>query len=703
MGKPRLAISNAPFFISVVFLLAALSICSEPTLAGDRQEAEPPSPQQTGPGEGRQSEIPQVGLEEVLVTATRTERSRSQLPVSASVIPAGEIASSAAVNLDDAIRTETGIGVKRVVGVASGIPSMISIRGVPSANRTLILVDGIPLNASGTGFLGLNEIPLDAVERVEIVRGPFSSLYGANAYGGVINAITWPGEGKPMIEVRGGAGSERYWEAGVTSGGRTGPLRYFVTADKRDVGNYFFRSYVLDRSVDFLSGEEHLSQKEAVNYGYEDLRLLGKVSMDVGRAGSLTLHGRFFDSELGYGRTKFLGQPRNIIADNTTFLVGPTFELSGGKEYQIQGGGYFRYRRDGLLNETFSHWNPFPPYPVFAYTRSRATFYDWQAQGSVSLEAYGQTLTAGFEYIGNRGDFDPLLDQRLGIPIPGAVGITERIDNVGLYGQSEIRLAPGFTIVPGLRGDYHSEFGWALSPRLGLSWRAFPDTHFHASAGRAFRAPTLSELFQPDWMVAPGVTLVSNSSLEPEYIWAFDAGMEHRFGRFASISVDGFYNDMDNLIGFETREDTLNYVNISSAWSAGFEIEAEARPLTWLSPFVRYAFQETEERQTGEDLEYMPAHTMHLGLRLDASKGCFRLTGSWVSSWIGERMYHDWVTGKPRDLSPYWRMDCSLKVTWKERIWVSFAGQNLTDELYEETGGILAPGRFLFARAGAIF
>lgn len=215
-------------------------------------------------------------LDEVVVTATRTERSRSHVPVSTSVIPSVEISSSAAVNLDDVIRTETGIGVKRVVGIASGIPSMISIRGVPSANRTLILVDGIPLNASGTGFLSLNEIPLEAVERVEIARGPFSSLYGANAYGGVINAITWPGEGTPTIEARAGASDERYWEAGLTSGGQVGPICYFATADIRDVGNYVFRDYVLDRDLDFLTGEEKVSRKEAVNYGYEDIRLRGE-------------------------------------------------------------------------------------------------------------------------------------------------------------------------------------------------------------------------------------------------------------------------------------------------------------------------------------------------------------------------------------------------------------------------------------------
>jgi len=314
-----------------------------------------------------------------------------------------------------------------------------------------------------------------------------------------------------------------------------------------------------------------------------------------------------------------------------------------------------------------------------------------------------QTLLGGFEYLGNEAEFATLIDRRLGIRVPGGQGVTDTVDNFGMYLQDEIAFTPSLVLIPGLRGDWHSEFGWAVSPRLGFSWGIDPETHLHASAGRAFRAPTLSELFQPDWMVAPGVTLVSNSRLKPEYIWAFDGGVERDFGQWATVTLDGFYNDMDDLIGFETRADTLNYVNITSAWSAGLELGAEVRSLSWLCPFVHYTFQETEDRQTGENLEYMPAHMLHLGLRVDGRAGDFRLAGSWVSSWTGERMYRDWATGKARSLDPYWRTDVSLRVWWRDFLWAAFSAQNLTDELYEETGGILAPGRFLLLSAGACF
>jgi len=116
-----------------------------------------------------------VNLDKVVVTASRTKRLMSETPASVSVISKDMISASPAKTIEDLLLTQTGVQVKRVVSIGEGIPSDIIFRGIPgslAATRTLILVDGIPTNASGTPFLIVNEIPLDAVERIEIVRGP---------------------------------------------------------------------------------------------------------------------------------------------------------------------------------------------------------------------------------------------------------------------------------------------------------------------------------------------------------------------------------------------------------------------------------------------------------------------------------------------------------------------------------------------------
>ena len=134
-----------------------------------------------------------VSLETMVVTASRTARLVSETPVSVSIITRNMIESSPAKTIEDLLITQAGVQVSRTVAIGEGIPSNIIMRGIPGslvATRVLILVDGIPTNASGTPFLIVNEISLDAIERIEIVRGPCSSLYGANAVGGVINIIT---------------------------------------------------------------------------------------------------------------------------------------------------------------------------------------------------------------------------------------------------------------------------------------------------------------------------------------------------------------------------------------------------------------------------------------------------------------------------------------------------------------------------------
>jgi len=253
--------------------------------------------QEEGSEKDSEEEPSAIRLEEIVVTATRTERSLAEVPASVSVITEDEIQTAPAQNIDEILRTESGVDVKRVVGMGSGIPSMLSIRGVPGANRTLVLVDGMPANASGTGFISFNEVPLDSIERVEVVRGPFSSLYGANAFGGVINIITREGEGKPGAQIHGGLGSEGLWEAGAQSSGEMGRFSYSVLGDVRSIDNYLARDHDIDRS--YRSGTWTTTTKEVVNHDYEDLRFVGKFNFRIGDESSLTLHTRYFDSELG--------------------------------------------------------------------------------------------------------------------------------------------------------------------------------------------------------------------------------------------------------------------------------------------------------------------------------------------------------------------------------------------------------------------
>ena len=128
-------------------------------------------------------------LEEVVVTATRTRKEPDKAPGSVTVIRESELRRLKIYALDEAIKWEAGLYAKRTKGLSDSIPS-IQLRGLPGQDRTLILLDGIPINGGYSGLVDLNELSIEDVERIEVIRGPMSALYGGNSMGGVINIIT---------------------------------------------------------------------------------------------------------------------------------------------------------------------------------------------------------------------------------------------------------------------------------------------------------------------------------------------------------------------------------------------------------------------------------------------------------------------------------------------------------------------------------
>jgi outer membrane cobalamin receptor len=174
-------------------------------------------------------------FDKVVVTGTRTPRSIKENPANITVITREQIASSASTNVSDLLLYEPGIIVRRPTGMGEGGTGDINIRGVPgatAATRTLVLVDGIPTNAAGTPFLIINEVPMEAIERVEIVRGPYSNLYGPNAFGGVINIITR----NPGKYVHGGisaGGFDGFYDVAADAGGSAGRFSFLANGSLR--------------------------------------------------------------------------------------------------------------------------------------------------------------------------------------------------------------------------------------------------------------------------------------------------------------------------------------------------------------------------------------------------------------------------------------------------------------------------------------
>ena len=639
----------------------------------------------------------------IVVTATRTRRQSLEVPASVSVIPGEQIGASAAMNVDDCLRQVQGISVMQVMGMSQGMPSQINIRGVPGENRVLVLADGLPLNEASTRFASINEIPLSSIKQVEVIRGPFSSLYGTDAFGGVINIITKGDLEEPGLGAHAGLGNFGYYSVGADAGGGSGAIKYRIDLENRSVDNYLARDYAIDRRYDYATEKYIDTRSMPRNYDYSDSKILGKLSVDVGSDSSLSLYGRYFQSDMGYGQkdlSPIYPTPEDNVTKMRTALAGGMLNATYSPTLDLRIGGYFRHQTRELLGLDLLRMDG--ETQVYSRSYSESASDEWQAECGGDLQiGKSHTVSGGVEVRRSSIDFSPLRESASNADFPGAVGAQNHVIDTGLFVQDEVKIGSKLKIIGGLRYDHDSAFGSAASPRASAMYVLSDLTTVRASVGRAFRAPTLVELFQPPLSFGY-VTFNSNPDLKPEHIWSTDMEIEHKFSKTISGRVGLFYNDMDDLISDQASGAVLTNVNIDQARSEGVEASAHWSMTDFARLSFSYTFQKAEDKNTGNDLEYIPRQSGSISLNIDRTLGNWRIEGSLTDNYVGRRGFSDWATGNWYELNAYWRTDLALKLDYKESYWLKVGVQNLTDAEYQESMmSPLAPGRLAVMEAGA--
>ncbi|MBN1307261.1 MAG: TonB-dependent receptor [Chitinispirillaceae bacterium] len=720
--------------------------------------------------ESMPSDSPSAGkdvqsLDKMVVSATRTRRRVSETPASVTVISRKEIECSPANDVNDLIAKKTGVQVCRYAGMGEGVPYDIIMRGIPGgfgSTRILVLVDGVPTNASGTPFLVINEIPNEIIENIEIVRGPYSCLYGANAFGGVINVVTKTGDGRPSLAgmfetsypfnvvnawyddkpirkaARTGA-QQALWNGNFMSSGGNEKLHYLVNGGYRFIGNW-----LLDDSA--LVAKTDTSYLIPVrNYDYGDWRLFGKAGWRPNDRLSIALHTRYFNSNLGYGYTRYSPDTIDIDIKSDKVIFGPQVNYTVNDNFTLKAVGYVRRIRASYATEMNKQ-------PISWESEARDGQVD--LQGVLRAGAH-QVITLGGEFLSNGIAFGDVVTSK---NAEVETGLSERISNSGAYLQDEISFLERFHVVPGIRMDYHTAFGSAISPKLGISAAINDLVRLRSSAGRAFRAPNLTELYMQPLPLKDTITLESNPDLDPEYIWALDGGAD--FTPYPNVKIQAglFFNTMENLIGpwakLKTVNDSLravvSYENIGSAWSGGSELEVEWNIVRGLTLQGSYVFQKSRNEsasdmaklfrelrggssrdvETDIQLDYIPTHKWSVGVSFSKTFGGVRLSLSGEELVVGRRTYQNFydikmdigtAAGMRNDvilnygrngfeieainpplarLPLYAVTDFKIRCDIRERLWASLEVKNLFDAAYEERFGTFAPRRLASLKIG---
>ncbi|HXX37395.1 MAG TPA: TonB-dependent receptor [bacterium] len=586
---------------------------------------------------------PTFQLPEIEVAGKRPQLA-STTPASVSVITADEIAAMGALTVADALRVLPEVLVKGTGG--SGALTTVSIRGETST-RVLVLLDGVPLNRPDQPSVDLSTLPIQNVERIEVLRGPFSAIYGSSALGGVINIVT---RTEPQTSLSSRVGSFGESANVVSTGGTLGNLTYLVQG-------------IVSGSTGFAPDTDYSNSTE-----------MAKLHWAIGDDAGWTLTvNRFWH---------VVGTPGPLPQD-TQDLDARTFEGRtlvdlAWRSGKVDGPGTLVrfYTLDDDVSFLSPHLGGTTNPLAFPY-QSDDVAHLWGGQAQIVLAPLpGHLLTLGADY---QGQTISHTDNT-----PSAFGNSDT--DLGLYLQDDWQVGPRVLLSAGVREDVFQLYGTQVDPRAGLVFLLNDRLALRVAAGRTFRAPSFDEL-------AP--SLSGNPNLQPETAWSYDAGLEYAVAQGLTLTVTGYYTDATNLIVSAPP----NYVpmNVGHALVSGGSIELAGQVSDQWFVRANYTSQYARDANTGLDVVYAPRNLANLEVTYAATPAT-RI--NLIVSYVGDR----WNDPANTELVPgYWLTAIVISQTLGGGFTVQAGVANLFDVQYQASLGYLEPGRTFFIRATKSF
>jgi len=517
----------------------------------------------------------------ITVTATRVPTAASNVPAGITVITRREIIQRGYTTLAQALGAVPGLNVVQSGG--PGGEASLFIRGTNSED-VLVLIDGVPANdpSDPNGAFNFGEDVLDDLDRIEIVRGPMSGLYGTNAVGGVINLITLQGSGQPKADIMLAGGLPSQGRGSAAISGSSGPFDYaFSGALDEEAG---FDETAKRLSVYAGNRDPFRSKTGDVNLGYTPV---------AGTRVYLILRAR--DSDTGYPDLGYpiYDDPNEYGYDENLFgKLGVKSDLLNG----LLTTEFFVARVED--NRRYSNLLDADD-PNYASANDHYHGYRTDAQWNnvLHLPAAGAatSVTFGVEYINDTAKEN--VDES---------GFTENVNAsqhswAGHFG-AQTTLADRLTITGALRDDAVSSFGNALTGRIGGVF-AIPEANLKlkSSYGTSFLAPSLFDLYGVD-----NFGYVGNPNLRPERSSGYEAGAEFLLPG-AAISATYFNSRINDLI--TTTPDFDSEENIGRVKISGVETELVVTPATWATADLTYTYTDARDATTNDELLRRPQNT----------------------------------------------------------------------------------------------
>lgn len=614
-------------------------------------------------------------LPEIVITASRAPESIGRTGSAIDVVHQADIATTNPLSITDALRSVPGLDVTEPGG--PGATTSIRLRGA-NPGQTLVLIDGVRINdpSAASGDYDFSMVPVGAIDRVEVLRGPQSALYGSDAIGGVINIITKKGEGPAQFNLRSEAG--RYGTVSTMGSalGSFGPWSYaFTGAGQQSNGfsRYGYRIPAIEARFPALEpdGFERLAGSARIGYdNREGRRFEAGVVSSWTRADYDAASGAFPDTP---------AEAKKLF--NQVWARGAIDTFDGMLTHNLH---VFKNQTDRSFNDVTYRINTLPQNTTSTISDFIGNRLGGEYQGNLHLNSLGSLIFGAKLEHETAATYSERL---LPTPLPRTQALAGTQDTRSIFSLWNLPVGERLVMTLGGRIDD------VVDVDRFKTWRAtaaylIPETRtkLRASAGTGGKAPTLYQLYAPTY---------GNPTLQSEESIGWDAGIDQTLfdGRLA-VSVTGFSNRLQNLIEFDSV--AMRYFNVAQAETSGVEVSsaAEIWP-NWMRLKLAYTYLQARDLRTNLRLQRRPEDSASISLAITP-------TAQWT---IEPRLYlvSERFSGSNETLrlDPYARLDIytdyKINATWR-----AFARmENVADAHYQNVFNYGTTGRAFYAGLNA--
>ena len=568
-------------------------------------------------------------LKNVVVTAGKTPVSFSDLARSVQVITAKEIKDIPANSVPELLKFVSSVDVKQR-GV-EGVQADVSVRG-GGYEQTLILIDGVKVNDSQTGHHNMNiPVAMENIERIEILKGQGSRIYGPNAFSGVINIITKKSAGKKLSV-------------------------NLTTAQNGTYGGAVTGSYSFEKFSQTISAEKKRSNGYKHNTGYNILNLsyMSRLSL---KNGFLKAFVGYTDKDFGansFYTTRFPDQWESI---QTTF-ANLTAEFSFDK-LTVSAKGYWRKNEDEFLLKYNN--------PAFYRNTHETNTYGFEFQGSLKSEL-------GVTTIGGELSKDKIESSNLG---------DHDRSKTGFFAEHSFKIGKKLNVIIGGFAYDYAEVGWKFWPGVDASFKITENLKAYGSFGKAFRIPTFTDLYYKS------PANMGNPELEHEETTNYELGLNYNTD-FINSGVAYFRKEGSNIIDWvkEANGNIWKAQNIAKTNTDGIELNFEVLPVNKIKNSIvkriglSYTYLDVEQEKTSETSKYILGNLKHQVIMNLTHKLFAGITQNWAMRYEERVNNYNHLLVDTKIAKRFENFDLHISVN------------NLFDADHYDVGGVPLPGRW---------